>query len=170
MRLRLPGKGSRRIIVGALAAAIFALPSDASTITTSASVQITVTAKCSFGSSTLAFGGYDPIVANKTTALQVTGTISITCNSGVAGTVSLNNGLNSGNAVGTTRAMAGPGGYLSYELYTSAARTTVWNSTNTVPYTGTGSAGTISVYGMIPAGESGATGSYSDTVGITVSY
>jgi spore coat protein U-like protein len=146
------------------------MPSDASTVTGTAAVTFNVTAKCSFGTSTLAFGAYDPIVANKTTALTATGSISINCNSGVAATVSLDSGLNAAHASGTTRALSGGGGYLSYEIYTTAARTTVWNTTNTVPYTGTGSSGTISVYGTIPAAESGATASYSDTVGITVSY
>lgn len=153
-----------------LLAALPSGPTPASTATTSASVSINVTSKCSFGTSTLAFGTYDPIVTNKTTALLATGTISVTCNSGVAATISLDNGQNSTHAVGTTRAMAGGGGYLSYEVYTSSARSTVWNTTNTVPYTGTGSASTVSVYGTIPAGEAGATASYSDTVGITVSY
>lgn len=165
---------SRRagVAIGLLfAAPLYGSPSTAGTALNSIPVSITVTAKCSFGTSTMAFGGYDAIVANKVTARNVTGSIGINCNNGVAGTVSLDAGQNSVHAVGTTRAMAGGGGYLSYELYTSNARTVVWNATNTVPYTGTGSMGSISVYGTIPAGQTTApAASYSDTVGITVSY
>lgn len=165
----LAAKATWGALVLALLAAV-AARSNASTATSTVPVQITVTAKCSFGASSLAFGGYDPIVANKTTALNATGSISITCNSGVAGTISLDNGLHSAFAVGTTRAMSNGSGYLSYELYTSAARTTVWNATNTVGYAGTGSAGSVSVYGTVPPGQSGTTSSFADTVGITVSY
>jgi spore coat protein U-like protein len=106
------------------------------------------------------------------TGTMATGSISVTCTQNAPVTIALNTGLNPTHASGTTRAMANSTYYLSYELYTSSARTTVWNTSNTVSATGTGSAQTVSVYGTIPAGQGSAqpAGSYTDTVGITLTF
>jgi spore coat protein U-like protein len=162
-----------RRYLAALAACIAALApvsTHAGTASGNMAVSLSISNNCAIGTSTMAFGGYDPIVTNKTTALTATGSITITCNQNTVGTVALNNGLYSANASGTTRAMASGTNYLSYELYTTSARSVVWSSTNTVSDTGTGSAQTLSVYGTIPAGQNKAIGSYSDTVTVTVTF
>lgn len=149
-----------------------AAPSAAGTATNALSVSLFVGPQCSVGPSVMDFGAYDPIALNLATPLTVSGSIQLACSNGVAATISLDNGLYASHAIGATRSMSGGGAnYLSYELYTSAARATVWNAANTVAYTGAGSRGTVTVYGSIPAGQTGLpSASYSDTVGITVSF
>jgi spore coat protein U-like protein len=162
-------------MAGAAAAATFLLSiparSQAGSVTGSLAVTASISSNCTVNASTMPFGAYDPIVANKTIALNATGAISITCNISTPATVTLNAGLYGAFATGTTRAMKdGAADYLSYELYTSAARTTVWNASNSVGYVGTGSASPLSVYGQILAAQTKPAASYSDSVGITVSF
>lgn len=137
------------------------------------SVGGSITAKCTAGTGAMAFGNYDPLVANKSAALSVTGSVVLSCTRGAPNvTVTLDNGQNGTHANGTTRAMVSGSTYLSYELYTSAARSTVWNSTNSVTYASTSMAsGTLPVYGQIPGGQNvPAAASYSDSVTVTVNF
>jgi spore coat protein U-like protein len=93
----------------------------------------------------------------------------------VSWTVALNSG-SSGNYV--ARQMRSGTDFLSYNLYTSAARTSVWGDgtdgttlvsaapfllvgSNTVDYT---------VYGRVPAGQDRAAGIYMDPNIVTVTY
>lgn len=145
----------------------------AGTATGSLNVSASIANNCTVGASTMAFGAYDPIFAQLSSPLTVTGTLNLACTKNDSTTISLDTGLNGTHAVGTTRAMKdGATDYLSYELYTTSARTTVWNGTNTVAYTGAGTSGAVSVYGSIPAGQSAAqpAGTYTDTVGISVVF
>ena len=145
----------------------------ANTATGTASVSAAVIASCSISGSTLAFGAYDPIVTNASTALTVNGgALSVSCTRGATGiTIGLGTGNNSAQAVGTTRAMASGSNYLSYELYTTSAMTTVWNSTNTVAYSPTSMAATtLTVYGSVPGGQDLPVSSYSDSVTATVNF
>jgi spore coat protein U-like protein len=144
----------------------------ANTITSNLAVSATVGTNCTMGAASMPFGVYDPLVANASTAAQAMGTISISCTNGTVANITLDNGQNASHASGTTRAMlSGTSNYLSYELYTSAARSTVWNSTNTVTYTSGGTGpGTVNVYGTIPAGQNAHTGSYADTVIATATF
>lgn len=148
------------------------LPATAATTATSnIAVSATVNTNCTMGTASVPFGVYDPLVTNASTNVQATGTISIACTKGTTATITLDNGLNASHATGTTRAMAAGSNYLSYELYTSAARSSVWNATNSVTYTSTGkAAGTVSIYASIPSGQDANTGSYSDTVIATASF
>jgi spore coat protein U-like protein len=151
--------------------AVFPGRSSAATVTGTLAVTATVSTNCLFNTSTMAFGTYDPIVTNKTSPLRVTGDVNITCNPGTTATISLGTGLYSAFASGTTRALKDSASdYVSYDLYTSSAYTTVWNTTNTVNATGTGSAQSVSVYGDVPAAQGKPTGSYSDTVAVTVTF
>lgn len=169
--LRYARTAIRSAVAAALAVAVNSHAATAGSATGSLAVTAAISSNCTVGVSTMPFGSYDPIVANKTTALSATGSITVTCNISTPATITLNTGLYSGFAVGTTRAMKdGVSDYLSYELYTSAARTTVWNTTNSVAYNGTGSASSVSVYGTIPAAQVKPAASYADTVGITISF
>jgi spore coat protein U-like protein len=132
---------------------------------------------CTFGALAMAFGAYAPLVANLTTPLEVTGSVKVKCTSGGAYTLTANTGANAAHASGScataacTRAMlTGASSYVSYELYTSAAYTTVWNATNTLSGTGSGGTQTISIFGYIPAGNANTAGSYTDTVTVTVTF
>jgi spore coat protein U-like protein len=62
--------------------------------------------------------------------------------------------------------------FLTYEIYTTAARTTVWNATNTVSYASATMAATgLPVYGRVPFGQDATVGaSYTDTITATVNF
>jgi len=131
----------------------------------------TVVARCTVTTLTFAFGSYD--VLSGSAVPQSFPAIGVSCTRGATGvTIALDNGLNSTHAVGTTRAMNSGTNYLSYELYTSSAMTTVWNATNTVSYSPITSMAQTSfiIYGQIPGSQDVAVGSYSDTVTVTVNY
>jgi len=164
-------------IVAAATMALTPVVVYAGTTTGSLGVSTTIANNCTFGTSTMPFGTYDPVGANRTTALTVTGSVAIDCTKNDSVTLTANTGLNSVSATGScatatcTRAMKSGSFVLSYDLYTSAADTTVWNASNTIPATGSGSAQTVSVYGYIPAGTaSAAAGSYTDTVTVTATF
>jgi len=138
----------------------------ATTTTTTMSVSATVLASCTVAASALAFGAYTGTVLTATT------TISVTCTS----TTPYNVGLDAGGGTGATvanRLMVSGAATLAYGLYSNAGRTTVWGNTvgtNTVAGVGTGTAQSLTVYGQIAAGLTPAPGSYTDTVGVTVTY
>lgn len=129
-------------------------------------------AKCTIsGATALAFGAYDPVVANLSTDLDVApNALSISCTRGAP---SVTVGLDLGsNATGSTRRMISGGNFLTYEIYTTAGRTVVWNASNTVTYASTSMvASTLPVYGRIPAGQDAAIGAnYTDTITATVNF
>jgi spore coat protein U-like protein len=79
-------------------------------------------------------------------------------------------GLNAGTGAGATetvRKMTGPGSVtLNYELFLDAGRTTNWGNTTGNEYTGTGNGfnQTVTVYSLLPAGQSVVSGTYIDTI------
>ena len=146
----------------------------AGSATSSLTVTATVPAVCVLSAGTLAFGNYDPVGANATTALAGTSTFNVSCTKNTAYTVTLGTGANSASAVGTTRAMkdAGTGAFLSYEIFTNNSYATVWNTTNTLGGTAAStSAIALIAYGRIPAGQNvPAAAGYTDTVVSTVNF
>lgn len=119
---------------------------------------------CSAFASSIAFGNYFGSV------VQVTGTVTVTCTSGQAYNVGLNAGLASGATV-TTRSMVN-GSNLGYQMFSNAGRTTNWGNTsgtNWVAGTGNGSAQVYTIYAQIPAGESGALLTYTDSPTASIS-
>jgi spore coat protein U-like protein len=136
-------------------------------------VSGTIVATCSIAGSTLAFGTYDPIVANLSSPLAANGSaLSVSCTRGATGvSVQLDAGANGTHAIGTTRAMASGANYLSYELYTTSGLTTVWNTTNTISYAPTSMAATsLTVYGNVPGGQDAFVANYTDSVTATVNF
>jgi spore coat protein U-like protein len=174
-------KVNRRVIRMAVAST-FALcagslggNSYATTATSNLSVTATVAANCSISAGTLAFGSYDPVVTNASAALNGSGTVNVTCTNGTSATITLGQGSNP--AGGSTdaapaRQMANGANRLSYDLYSDAARTTVWGNTagTGLGHTGTGAAVALTVYGSVPGGQNKPAGSYSDTVVATVTF
>ncbi|WP_449428596.1 Csu type fimbrial protein [Rhodanobacter umsongensis] len=147
----------------------------AGSATSTLPVSATVAASCTIdASSGIAFGMYDPIVANSSTALAGSGTINTTCTNGSDATVTLGQGANAGSgstdASPLRRMLSGTTNYLSYNLYTDAAFTTVWNNTTGTTVTGTGAQVSTTVYGQVTAAQNVAAGSYADTVIATVTF
>jgi spore coat protein U-like protein len=126
-------------------------------------------------SSPMAFGAYDGVVANASTALEAMATVVSTCTSGAAALITMNAGASAGpgSADAPVRRMtAGAGKYLVYQVYSDVARGTVWG--NTAPtgmaLTGTGVSQTLTAYGSILAAQPAAQGVYSDQLGVTITY
>lgn len=141
------------------------------TATTTFLVQATVNAACTVTANPLNFGTYNPL---SVTDLDQTSTIAVTCTSTTPYNVGLSAGTGTGATV-TTRAMtrSSGGNQLPYALYRDASRTLNWGNTvgtDTLSGTGSGLAQNLTVYGRIPAGANVPTGSYQDTIDVTVTY
>lgn len=151
----------------ALASALAASPVQATSSTTPLGVSASVSVTCGMSVTPLAFGSYSG------TQLDAATTVSVTCSNGTAYDIGLDAGSATGATV-TTRQMGGPsGGLLSYAIYQNTGRTTNWGNTpgtDTVAGTGSGALQTIDIYGHIAAGQFPVSGSYSDTVTVTISY
>jgi spore coat protein U-like protein len=139
------------------------------------SVTAAVANSCAISSTTaVAFGTYDPLLATNN---DNTGSVSVRCTKGTTYHVALAQGANPTGASTCTapaRQMSDGGTErLGYDLYTNVGRTTVWGctTTNDVDVTSASSAANaMTVYGRIPAGQDVATGSYTDTVVVTVTF
>jgi spore coat protein U-like protein len=108
----------------------------------------------------ISFGNYDPTDSTPTDA---DGSVTIRATTGMGYTV----------YIGSDRSMTDGTDTLNYELYSDAARSSVWGSTLATgePYTSTSNAETTySIYGRIAALQDVQAGGYSDTVTITVEW
>ncbi len=164
-------------MMGLGALSILPTGAEAATATSNFTVTATVTANCTISTVGITFGAYDPVVANKTTAKDANGTVTVSCTNGATTTIGMSQGSNptgTSTAAAPDRRMISGADYLSFALYQDAARTTVWGDVGTpsvVTYTSTGvAASTINIYGRIPAGQDAAVGTYTDTVTATISF
>jgi len=140
--------------------------------TTSASfpVNATISSTCSLSATGIDFGevGTEGVTTSQTDS---TGTITVTCTTGGAYSIALDNGLH--NVAAQRNAQSGSN-TLAYDLYKDSGRGTVWTGA-AAPVTGTGNAAAqdITVYGRIAAGLpfSATNGTpYADTVLVTLTY
>lgn len=163
----------------AITLALVSVPAFAASTNTTFTVSASVVANCTISATNLAFGNYDPVVANNTTGadLYANSTVTVACTKGAPNVwIGLDAGANSASAVGTTRAMNTGVNYLSYELYTvdpNPAPGAAWGNTQPtgksyVPATKAATA--ITVFGRVPKGQDAAIGSYSDTITATINY
>lgn len=149
---------------------------DAATATSNLSVTATVSANCSISTAPVAFGAYDPVSTNASTALSGTGTVNVTCTNGASTTITLGQGSNAGtgstDAAPARRLNDGGTNFLTYALFQDAGHATVWGNTagTGVANTGTGAQTAITVYGTVAAGQNVPSGNYSDTVVATVTF
>jgi spore coat protein U-like protein len=160
-----------RIAAAAIAAAALLVLRFAQAATGSLISTATIGKVCVLTAGAVAFGNYDPVGVNSSTALDQSGSFTVACTKNTSYTVSLGTGL---HAAGSTRQMSSGGStpdYLAYELYLDAARTTVWNSTNMASGTAANiSPVTLTVYGRIAPHQNVGAGSYTDTVFSTVNF
>jgi len=148
-----------------------AAPALAQTATANLSVTATVAKNCSITTTAVAFGSYDPVVANATTPLDGTGSVVVTCTKGAGTRIDLGLG---GNASGSVRRMLGGTDLLTYELYTDTGRSTVWGSGagagQTIAAAPNKNPRTFTVYGRVAAGQDVGAASYADTVVATINF
>jgi len=158
------------LILGALVAGI----ANSATSTTTFAVTSTLLATCSATATALAFSAYTPgggAVANN-------GTVNVKCTKNTPYTVALNGGTTAGGTV-AQRLMAFGANTLQYNLYTTAAFTTVFGdgsgASKTEAGTGAGiaTATAFTVFGQLPdnaTNQAAVPGSYTDTITVTVTY
>jgi len=152
-----------------LSIALSASPAGAGSTTAQFDVTLTIQAGCEVtGPNDLDFGTHSFIDS----AITATTTFSIRCSSGTTGTIALNGGSGASQSI-STRTMETGGSSITYNLYTAADYLTIWgNGTTgaTVTHSGTGSAATLTIYGRVPSQIAPATGVYSDTITMTVTF
>ncbi|SQI41889.1 Uncharacterized secreted protein [Leminorella richardii] len=119
---------------------------------------------------TLNFGSRTLTSQNTDTVGQANaGAISVQCSTGVVYRVVISGG-NSGNV--TQRRMQGRniGQTLSYNLYSNASYTTLWDDVTGISQTASGQPELLPVYGRVPTQNTPAADVYQDTVRVTVSW
>src|ERR1700729_2033888 len=164
-----------KILTATLAAAVsVAGVAQGATTTTTFAVTATVQSTCSATAATLAFPNYTPGGGAQTGNT----TISVKCTKNTPFTVALNAGSTTGDAF-AQRLMGSGANTLQYNLYTSAALSTIFGDgtggTGTVPGTGLGvaTANTVQVFGQVPdsaTNQAAVPGAYTDTITVTVTY
>ena len=135
-------------------------------------VSTEVSLSCTMTTGAMEFPNYDP-----SSAVDVLGTATVesTCTSGGAANITLGEGssADTGSAPGTPlRRMIYGSEYLSYALYSDESRSTAWGNTAATGkgIVGTGSAANTTVYGKITAGQAVGSGSFADSVVVTLTY
>ena len=147
-------------------------PASAASQTANLAVSASVSNNCTISTAAVAFGAYDPVVANASTNLDGTGTVTVACTKGTSATVGL--GLGS-NASGSVRRLAdGSSNYLTYELYKDSSYSAMWGNSGTdllSPVAAPSKAArAFTVYGRVASNQDVPAGSYSDTVVATVNF
>src|SRR5262245_54900191 len=117
------GRTAATLLSTIVAVVLFGTSLTAGTSTATLTVTATVAAECTVTNATLAFGTYSTLSASN---VDQTASFNVACTTGTSATIGLNLGA---NATGATRRMSnGASGLLTYELYSNAARTTVWGN------------------------------------------
>lgn len=138
-------------------------------------------ADCTISTAGVAFGNYDPL---DTTSTDATGNLTVLCThvSGGATRVNYSVALSAGSSGNyTQRWMRSGTSILNYNLFDSAARTRVWGSGTGGTTRVTGSLlvnpganrireASHPIYGRIPAMQAVATGNYTDTILVTLTF
>jgi len=171
MRKMQPARTLGAIAAAAALVAALAPRVSAATATANLTVSATVTNNCTVSTNALAFGSYDPVVANAAANLDGTGTLSVACTRGATAVLGLGAGSNSSGS--TRRLTDGAGNYLTYELYSDSGRSNVWNTgggTFGMTAAPSRAARDYTVYGRVQGNQDVPAGTYGDTVVATVNF
>ena len=131
---------------------------------------------CSTSAQAVAFGNYDPLSALPTDS---TGQVTVTCSNLVSLFVNYTVALSTGvSGTYSSRQLASGANRLNYNLYTDVTHLLVWgDGTSGTSQISAGFLAVIlgvsanhTVYGRIPARQTAAVGSYSDTITVTVTF
>ncbi|WP_106439364.1 Csu type fimbrial protein [Yersinia pseudotuberculosis] len=127
-----------------------------------------VSGSTSFG--TLDFGSTVALTQPISVAGQTnSGAITVQCSNGTSFNVLLSSGQ-SGNTNNRYLSGGPSAQQVSYNLYTNATYSVIWDDVVGVSQVATGQVVTIPVYGLVPAQSTPAVGTYTDTVQVTVSW
>ena len=135
----------------------------------------TIPANCNLSTTPLNFGSASLLTSN----LDATATLAVQCTNTTPYSIGLDSGANA--SASQRRMLNGASNYVSYNLYTDAARTGAWSTTTSasgctggagscVLGTGSGSNQSVTIYGRVPPQVAPAVGTYSDTVIATITF
>lgn len=147
------------VLVGSMQSASAA--TNANTLTVTSSIPAT----CTIAAAAISFGVY--------TGAQIfqSGTISVQCPNSTPYNITMDSGLN-GSTFGASYSMAFGTNKLGYSISNVAlpSITSTWPTAPGVAGVGSGAMQNITVYGMLPAGQTGPVGNYSDTITMTITF
>ena len=145
---------------------------NAATATATLATSASVGNNCTITTTPVAFGAYDPVVANASANLDGSGTVTVACTKGATSTIGLDLGGNASS--GVRRLSNGSGAFLTYEFYQDSNRSTVWGNSGgavvSLAAAPSKDGRALTVYGRIPSNQDVPSGSYSDTVTATVNF
>jgi|SRR5579862_2510487 len=136
-------------------------------------MNIAVSGTCTVNNGETLSGTYSTTQGTATTFSPAT-PFSVTCSNDLLYSITANTGLNGSHATGTcqgsscTKAMANGSNYLSYDVFYGS--TLVPSSGTSLSSVGTGAAQTYSMTAYLPALQADPTGTYTDTVTVTVTW
>lgn len=170
-------------LVALIAASLSPSLALAATASSSMTVSTTVIQSCKIVSVTnLTFGQYLPATTNASQPLDSTNSVQVSCVAGSTGvSIALDQGQHATSSSTCTapqrRMSSSKGDFLSYSIYSDASRTLPYGCASGVntkdfaanAFTST-DAVTVTQYGRIPAGQDPNKESYTDTVGVTVTF
>ena len=126
---------------------------------------------CTISTTSVSFGTYNVFSGS---ALNSTGTVTYRCNAAAANiTISLSKGLSS---TYSPRLMSKGAEVLGYNLFTNAARTTIWGdgTSGTAVYSRANPPNNndvnVTIYGQVPPGQDVSAGNFGDTVSATINF
>lgn len=128
---------------------------------------LTDAAPCTLSATPVGFGAYDTFSISPKDS---TGTVTVSCDTGVAYTVAISAG---GSGSISNREMSFETNRLAYNLFTEPTHTIVWGDITggtLVNGTGTGSNQIHTVYGRVPARQNVRAGTYADSLIVTVEF
>lgn len=162
---------NKSLLGGALLAAV-AIPGAVNSATESDTfdVRLTIQANCQITAADIDFGTF---AVGTTAQYDGQGNVVVTCASGTTPyTVALSSGVANSYTPREMR-QGSPLLAVQYNLFTTAARTTVWGDGSGATVTQASTAGqqqTFTAYGRVPAGQAVTPGVYLDTVTATVTF
>ncbi|HEU4522321.1 MAG TPA: spore coat U domain-containing protein [Thermoanaerobaculia bacterium] len=165
---------SIKFLVAALVV-LTAVPMFAQTAVDDLDVTANVDAVCTIVANAVAFGAYDPLGGD----VDAAGSVDVTCTKGSTGLridLAAGNNFGSGPSGATYRAMqhtVTATEFLSYQLFTDAARTDVWGEDAaglSIADAPSSAVRNFPVYGRIPGTQDVAVGSYADVVVAEINY
>jgi spore coat protein U domain-containing protein, fimbrial subunit CupE1/2/3/6 len=142
-------------------------------VTSGFQVSATVAPRCTIVASNLAFGVYDPFVANAQVGLDAAATLTVTCTRGAVGAIAVDAGLN-GGPEGSVRQMVSGSQRLTYQIFKDPSRTTVWRAgadgATVINAGGAEAPERVTLFARIPPSQVVLSGRYADTVTATMQF
>ncbi|MBI3262255.1 MAG: spore coat protein U domain-containing protein [Acidobacteria bacterium] len=141
------------------------------TTTASLQVGIVVSNNCSITTSAVQFSAYDPSVSNASTPATSAGSVTLACTQGSAPVIGLGSGAHQS---GATRRASDGANFIAYQLYKDGGLTQPWGDSGTdVLNAGLSPSKrprSFTVHGQVPAGQNVPSGTYSDTITVSVNF